>query len=334
MIKSVLDLNMKLSQEKNLWEYFKKGAKAIHLTNDSRFETLWIKVNEFLTSEGCTPFWEDSIYTLSKNHISNESNLGDMIRFFPSAVGHYARKMVLISNGKNEEIKVYPEQFLSNKGYNALSQDVLQLAWDLASEIYYQCLPKGFTPPEYAVSLQILKYPDSKMDFYKTFNLLKESGSGKWTKLGQKTDLTRQKTLINGPFDLYFISKLFRYISMIPILNLVLNPINRIFFKKYSRKLTDYEIIGPAHVDSRSFTMLMGNRDAIVTEVYDNESWHEIELSPRSMHVFPGKCFHKEIGLKPTYHRYSIFNKATNNGNRKPNITLLLGIVDPSSIQS
>lgn len=331
---SVIEIDIKQNREKKLREYFQKGARAIQLTNDERFEELWIKINKFLTVEENVPFWDNSIHNLSKNHIYKSTNLGDMIRFFPHEWGQYARKMILISNKKNNEIKVYPEQFFCERGFTELSQDVLKLAWDLASEIFNECLPKGYKPPEYAVSLQILKYPDSKIDYDQTFNLIKESNTGYWTHLGQKLDIVRNKILINSPFDIYIISKLYRYISLIPVVNLVLNPINKIFFKKYSHKLTDYEIIGPAHVDgTRAFTMLIGNRDAIVTEVYDNEAWHEIVLSPKSIHILPGEYLQKEIGIKPTYHRYSISNKISDKGERKPNITLLLGIADPNLIK-
>ena len=331
----VPDIAMNGSEEKKLWDYFNNGTKAIQLIDDSRFETLWNKVHEFLTHDQSLPFWEDSIAMLSKNHISNRYDLGDMIRFFPSAWGHYARKMVLISNENSKDIKVLPKQFISSQGFKTLNQDVLRLAWDLASDVFYECLPKGFEPPEYSVSLQILKYPDSGMEFNKTLHLIKETSTGPWTKLGQKMDLIRNKILINSPFDLTIISGLFRYISMIPIVNLVLIPINKIFFKKYSHKLADHKIIGPAHIDSsRAFSMLIGNRDVIVTEVYDNKSWHELVLSPKSMHIFPGKYLSEKIGTKPTYHRYSISNKVENKGKRKPNITLLLGIVGADSVKS
>jgi hypothetical protein len=154
-------------------------------------------------------------------------------------------------------------------------------------------------------------------------------------KIGRRWDVKRNKIRNKIPFNLPVLTKMFSAISYMPGLNHVLIPINNTFYNKYSKGLKGKELIGPAHVDGdRAFTILLGSRDRVKTEVYDNENWHSIKLTTNSAHIFPGKYLNGKNGIRPTYHRYYIDELDDNVSEKKPNITLLLGIVKPKPFNS
>jgi len=227
-------------------------------------------------------------------------------------------------------VKTIPEGFWTGEDRRMFPNEILQIAWDLASDIFKSSLPKDFNYPNYGVSVEILKYCDSMIELNNLFDLLADSDGQFWTLLGRKFDIYRGKIISGSPFDKSSISSIYRYCSKIPGLNYFLELLNRYVFYKYTDR-EDAEVIGPPHIDYiRAQTLLAGDRESIVTEIYDGNCWYEIPLTPKSLHIFPGRFLSKEIGIKPTFHRYSMKKEVISKiAKPKPNITLLLGLVDP-----
>ena len=167
------------------------------------------------------------------------------------------------------------------------------------------------------------------------FDLLGDSDGELWTNLGRKMDIYRGKIISGSPFDKSVFRKIYQYGSRLPVTNLLLNILNKTLFTKYSDPV-NADIVGPPHIDgSRSQTLLAGDRESIITEVYDGSYWHEIALTTSTLHIFPGKYLSKEIGIKPTYHRYSMKRGfSIDRTENSPNVTLLLGLVDANNFRA
>ncbi len=272
---------------------------------------------------------------LAKNHVKSQMNAGDMIRFLPGNWGHFARKVILLKESSRDDIRTIPGGFWDGDYKQDLPQDLLNTAWDLASDVYRSCFPENFNMPEYAVSIEVLKYSNSMSELNGLYDLLGDTDSGLWTNFGRKIDIRRGRIISGSPFDKKSIAKIYKYGSRIPGINLFLDYLNRSVFSNYS-DFRDGEIVGPPHTDGiRSQTLLAGSRDSIVTEIYDGKSWHEIQLSTDSIYLFPGDYLSKEIGLEPTFHRYSMKKKInTDEESAKPNVTLLLGLLGAANFRS
>jgi hypothetical protein len=333
--KAIVELTPKELKPGNLWRIYKEGAKAIHLIKDDRVEYLWAGITDPKNSNHDRPFWENSITSFARNHIKSQMDVGDLLRFSPGNWGHIARKVVVYSKSDNGKITTIPEKFWSEDEEQMFPLEFLQIAWELASDVFKSSLPVNYNCPEYAVSVELLKYPDSLSDLKALFNLLEDSDAGRWTKIGRKLDADRAKVLASHPFDKNLISKLYRHASMIPGINFFLHLLNKSLYRNYTYS-KDLDIIAPQHIDAiRSFTLLAGDREAIVTEIFDGNQWHEIALTPKSLHMFPGNLLSKELGLEPTIHRYSLKKEVSDNNTipPKPNLSLLLGLVDPKTFK-
>lgn len=256
-------------------------------------------------------------------------NVGDMIRFLPGYYSHFARKLILYSDSANGKIRTIPEKFWSGEIPQMYPSEVLQTAWELATDIFKSCLPEEFDYPNYAVSVELLKYPRSLKELRSLCDLVADSDGGVWTDHGRKLDIYRGKVIAGSPFDKKIVGRIFRFGSKIPGINLFLELLNRsVFYRYLSPK--DAAAIGPPHTDGiRTLTLLAGERDTIFTEIYDGKRWHEIPLTSKSLYILPSEFLSNKIGIKPTFHRISIRNNiGVNSESSKPNVTLLLGIVD------
>lgn len=88
-------------------------------------------------------------------------------------------------------------------------------------------------------------------------------------------------------------------------------------------------MIGKPHTDkTRALTCLGGDRDRITTEIYDGQKWHKLDFTCDSLFIFPSNFMSDKLNFEPTIHRYFINNDKSLPATPKPNISLMIGIVD------
>jgi hypothetical protein len=105
-------------------------------------------------------------------------------------------------------------------------------------------------------------------------------------------------------------------------------------FNRYDSPEDAY-VIGKPHTDTtRALTCLGGDRDRITTEIYDGQEWHELAFTTDSLFMFPANLMSKELNFEPTIHRYSIKKDTSFPTTSKPNISLVIGIVDQHYFKS
>jgi len=306
-----------------VYKRFRAGAKAVCLCQDARVQQLWDALVQDV-GEG-SQFWNESIFALARNHIAGQTDLGDVLRFAPGQWGHLARKIAFFPDAQTGRLRTFPDYPDHAQRPNAIKEDILQLAWDLALEVQQSALPVEMDASAYAVTIELLKYPDSGEDLQKIFELIGDSAS-RWTRLGQRVDSAR--ALACGPFDRKIVRDLFGWMSLIPGLGGCLGTINAMFGKNPLYKLSgDEMIVGPAHTDgSRCLSMLAGERDVMRTEVYDGVSWIEVPVKATTLSILPGDMFDRRLGVPPTLHRYTIKRVRPAASQSNQNLTLLLGV--------
>ncbi|WP_089944508.1 hypothetical protein [Candidatus Entotheonella palauensis] len=136
--------------------------------------------------------------------------------------------------------------------------------------------------------------------------------------------------MTEGPLDKRGLRDLFALGSLIPPLRPLLHALNRSLsrFNRYDSP-KDVYVIGKPHTDkTRALTCLGGDRDRITTEIYDGQKWHELALTTDSLFIFPANLMSKQLNFEPTIHRYSVRKDQLLPIDPKPNISLMIGIVD------
>lgn len=312
----------------NIFRLFRGGAKAVLLEGDQRVHRLWKELvsSSLGTSDSNTPFWENSVLTFAENHIEGRDDVGDMVRFSPGLFGHLARKIVTYPDSSTGTMRLIPDGIVDTHQPAEYSQSTLRLAWDLATDVYRSAMPVDYESPEYAVSIQLLKYPDSAHSLQKMFGLLRDS-AGPWTKLGQRLDSARALAL--GPFHKKYVRELFALLSLLPGVGRLLHRVNN-RFTTHSRYVLgeDEMIVGPPHVDTaRPISMLASDRDVVSTYVYDGQEWAKLPLTTESLLVFPGKDCEEQLSIPATVHRYTMNKVAPTSSSGRLNLTMLLAIV-------
>lgn len=313
-------------------DLFRNGTRAVHLQHDDRILELW---SELVMAQKDTgrAFWQRSLADFSRNHLAMQMDVGDLLRFCPGLFGHIARKAILYREAEDRSIKMIPEYFWCNGERETWPQDILQVAWALASDIFQSALPNTFDYSQYAVALELLKYPSCEAELEDIFNLLADS-SGGWTRIGQQLDT--YKVMAEGPLDTKGLRDLFALASLVPGLRQPLHALNRLLrpFSRYPAPL-DAHLIGAAHTDtSRAITCIGGDRDRITTEIHDGHQWHQLDFTPNSLFIFPADLMSEELNFQPTVHRYSTTKDRTRPTVEKPNVTLLLGLVNKAYFKS
>ena len=303
---------------------FVSGAKAVCLHGEDRVQQLW---NAFVPDvDDESAFWNADVFTTAENHLAGDTHFGDMLRFGPGQFGHFARKIATYPDERSNEMRVFPAGI--NHGHDAphVHQIALRTAWDLVLEIQKSALPVELEPSACAVTIQLLKYPNSVRVLQDMFGLMEDSG-GRWTRVGYKVDAARASAC--GLFDRRGIRDVFGCASLIPGVGRWLQEMNGKFKKRANDGLTSQEVIvGPAHRDShRYLSMLAGERDVIKTEVCDGGCWTEIPLSSSTLTILPGTACPPRWGIRPTMHRYSIGPGNGSSSKRSLNLTLLLGTI-------
>ncbi len=307
-----------------VYERFRAGAKVVCLCQDARVRQLW----DALVQDVCegSQFWQESIFALARNHITGQTDIGDVLRFAPGQYGHLARKIAFFPDAQTGRLRTFPDYPDHAQRPNAIKEEILRLAWDLALEVQRSTLPGEMDASAYAVTIELLKYPDSAEELHKIFELIGDSAGG-WTRLGQRVDSAR--ALACGPFNRKVVRDLFGWMSFVPGLGGCLRTINAMFGRNPLYKLSGDEIIlGLAHTDGiRCLTMLAGERDVIRTEVYDGVGWIEIPMQATTLSIFPGGMFDRRLGVPPALHRYTIKRMKPAASQSNLNLTLVLGVI-------
>ena len=103
--------------------------------------------------------------------------------------------------------------------------------------------------------------------------------------------------------------------------------VNSFFKQKIDQTPEDLQLLGEAHIDGfRALTILISDRDNMVTEAFDGEHWHEIPMSKESVSIFPADAASEHADIQATTHRYSIKKETPASSQRKANISLVLGV--------
>lgn len=315
-----------------LYELFKKGTKVVLLKNDHRVGELWTetlesRVGETLRSGYRRKAWESNIFDIARNHQSGELVFGDMLRFSPGEYGHWARKVKVFSKNGSSNMQTVPSCFIDGDERVAYSEKTLQKVWALLGEILESAVPGKGTLSGYAVSIEILKYPNSPNDLMNVIDLLADA-SGGWTRLGRTLDTYKGRAA--GIFKATLIRDCFAVASLVPGINRLLHWINTFFVNAQQRHIPKKSVvIGADHVDgSKYFTCLAGDRKNIKTQIHTGKDWMDLDLTPNTLAIFPSQKSAKGFGMTPTRHRIFIQEDHDCRSGSKNNVTLSFAIVD------
>lgn len=316
-------------------DLFNKGIKAV-IVKDPRILKIWDgllgcqdtagEIKNFSSTHRMP--WQENLFSIARNHVSNDEYLGDMIRFSPGHYGHIARKMKIFPVADGSSIQAIPGFFFQGGRQFSYPDSLLESIWELMSQLFKGTLPNNSFPPPYAVKIDLLKYPDP-IALNKTFSLLSDSCvSGGWSRIGQKIDAHRG--MAKGVFKRRFLRHLFGLGLLVPGINLLLRKLNNILSKQTDDPIfNDWLMIGEEHVDGTKFlTGLASERDILKTQVYIGESWVDLPLTPDSLTIFPSHKITKKFGFSPTRHRILMKRTPLIVGEPKQNVTISLGIVD------
>jgi len=325
---SIKSLSYPELEQSSLHEIFKQGTSAVQI-QDKRALKLWnalLEKNDYPEGQrNWYQFWNDGLFTYAKNHIPNKTDFGDHYRFEQENFGHIARKVVIQPYEKTGKFICFPKKFYAdNKSSNELPQEIMKTCWEIAAD-YFKSLTEldEFKEQDYVVSIEALKYPDSLHDFNKTLSLLNHGPQGK--RRGIKLDLARSRA--RGFFRKPFLIDLFAWGVHLPIISDFLYRINNLFKKNIDTVPDDLQLLGEPHIDGfRTLTIILSDRDIMVTEAYNGQDWNEIPMSKNSFSIFPADAASEHYKIQATTHRYSIKKQEPKDQKRKDNISLVLGV--------
>jgi hypothetical protein len=311
-----------------LREMFRNGAKTAILVDNDQVRRIWEGLlssnnSNSLAVDNRARFWENHLLSIARNHVSGDTDVGDMLRFIPGSLAYIACKAIIFPSG--QKMRVIPDHFWVGNQQATLPEDILRTTWDLMSDILKSMLPSSSVYPSYAVAIERLKYPGHS-DLDQMYTLLADSG-GAWTRLGHKLDAYKGTAV--GPFDLKAIRDLYAWCCLMPGVGLLLRKLNSLL-KDFSRKSVPEatRLIGTPHVDDlKVVTALASDRNVIKTEVYDGRHWVELPLSYDSLAIFPSRQASKQLGVAPTWHRVLQIERDDEPATLRQNVTLSLAIV-------
>src|SRR4051812_31670704 len=106
-------------------KHFEEGARVVTLRDDSRVNELWDRIvhnsrPDISDSKGWKSFWNNSIFTFTRNHIKNKIDYGDLFWFEYENYGYIARKMVTYPDLQTGQMQVYPEKIYNDDGVPAI----------------------------------------------------------------------------------------------------------------------------------------------------------------------------------------------------------------------
>lgn len=276
-------------------------------------------------------FWNDSIFDIGRNHIPGNTEFGDSLRFTPGGYGHLARKIGFYVNSNTGEFVVSPDILHGRDDLSYVQREILEIAWNLALDVQQSAATEMINPNDYAVKIELLKYPDSAENLQQLFDLLADA-AGSWTKLGQKLD--RNVATASKHFNRRYLRHVYALMSLVPGVGRRVQYLNRkLSDSPYNFIPVGKTLVGPPHTDgSRYLTLLAGNRLVISTEIFDNGRWIEIPVAQNSLSILPTNLYEKRYGLPATVHRYLIARSDPKATADNLNVTLLIGVIPRTDV--
>src|SRR3546814_16342066 len=107
--------------------------------------------------------------------------------------------------------------------------------------------------------------------------------------------------MARGPFAAQGLADIFALLCLSPWLRPAVMKLN-VLFHKADRKHAVAEgesIIGKPHYDGRSFSALSGERDTILTQLFDGPRWIGVEWNTGDLVVIPGLVALQFDGRRP-----------------------------------
>ncbi|MBT8097389.1 MAG: hypothetical protein KJP16_10665 [Gammaproteobacteria bacterium] len=303
---------------------FRGGAQVVCLHNDDRLLEI---CSAFLDDASIgSDFWNDSVFDLAQNHIAGETNFGDVLRFVPGDYGHLARKFACYPDPDTGQFVVYPPFYGKDKSWVLVQQKIFKLAWNLAIEVAQSATSEPLDPNDYAVKIELLKYPSSADELQKLFDLISDS-TGRWSKWGQKIDFAVATAC--GLFRNRLIKHPYALASHVPFIGGILRSLNDRFRRSRYHSISNQRmIVGPPHKDGhRYLTMLAGERSAMTTEFFCDGAWARMPVNPTTLAIFPTKVYERSAGVPATVHRYAIDREKVNSSYSSKNVTVLIGVI-------
>ena len=304
---------------------FQAGVKVVCLKHDPRIQEI---CDAFVSDANVGPeFWHESIFRMAQNHIAGENEFGDTLRFVPGEYGHLPRKIGFYPDSKTGQFIVFPVLRDENERLSSIKHEILEQVWSLALEVLQSAFSEPIIQTDYAVKIELLKYPNSAEHLQKLFDLIADS-SGWWSRLGRKVDLAAANAC--GPFSQRYVKRpLYAPLSFVPGLGYCLRSLNSKFRESsYYSISPDRMIVGPPHVDTaRYLTMLAGKRSVMTTEIFVDGTWIEIPVEPTALSIFPTTLYERTVGVPATVHRYTIDQAQTNLAVSMQNVTVLIGVI-------
>ncbi|MBT8083891.1 MAG: hypothetical protein HKN35_08415 [Woeseia sp.] len=309
---------------------FRAGAHVVCLRNDPRLNKL---CDALLVGTGIgSDFWPASIFDLARNHIAGETNFGDVLRFVPGEYGHLARKLGFYPDPTTGKFIVYPDYAGEHKSWSIEEQETFELAWSLAMDVLQSASSKPIALSDYAVTIELLKYPESAGELQSMLDLISDSSS-RWSRWGRKID--RAAASACGPFRSKYARHLYALLSLVPGIGAILRSLNARFLDSpFNFHPAEKMIVGQPHTDgSRLLTMLTGHRNVMTTEFFANGSWTEIPVNPTTLAIFPAKKYEQSTGVRATVHRYLINRLPRKKPESSRNATILIGVISRTQLE-
>lgn len=306
---------------------FREGAIGVVIKGDPRIQKAWEmllpRMKAADAGEERLP-WEAPVVDLARNHYSDGglNCTGDVMHFSPGRIGYIGRKLELEPDPATGGLRCFPP--VLGQGAASFTPDpaALDICWRIVTDLFSGLVGPGKVPTPFKAVVQRLKYQHSYSDIGRLCDLV-ESASGRWSQLGYRLD--RYREMGRGPFAAQGLADIFALLCLLPWLRPAVMKLNGLFHRA-DRKHAVAEgesIIGKPHYDGRYFSALSGERDTILTQLFDGRRWHGVELNSGELLVIPGLAA-RQFGLRPTLHRV-LHAGGEGGGYNASNITLLLG---------
>jgi hypothetical protein len=316
-----------------LCRLFHRGAIAVVLVGDPRVRRAWEALVLDATEPGVAEDlpWNASLVEIARNHRAAtgvSDRLGDVVEFFPGAIGYIGRKLELSRDPTTGELSCQPATF-SRRGITSNPDpSVFPLCWEIVADVMGSV--GDSTAHVYRVAVERLKYEHDLADIVRLCELMGSNFADRWTRIGMTLDTYRRAA--RGPLKSKYLSNIFAFLCLAPSLRQRLLRLNAMVARSDRVWRTNGEtIIGAPHYDSgRYFSGLSGARSNIVTEAYDGHEWHELRVAPDRLVILPGGLAWRKWGIRPTLHRV-LHTTWASQSQAHNNITFLLGATASSA---
>jgi len=325
---TILELGMEELRQGVLAAGFAAGAVAAVIRSDGVIRRLWERLVEDRREQ--LP-WEAPLLDIARNHHGSSDitvSLGDVFYFQPGQHGYIARKIEIERGEDGAPCRSRPAAFTQGSACYAPDAEALAECVAFADRMMQALTPEDATPPQTRVAVQRLKYQPGAADF-DSLAALTANSLGRWGRLG--TAIDRQRLRAAGPLSGKGISDMIGMLLLIPG---AARPVARLVAwsgrsDPYADLADGEVVVERAHVDTRLFTALAGQRASVRTEVFAQGRWHELPIGLDSVALFPGRLARRSLGLRPTLHRVLYSGNAAVGpiDRRTGNVTLLIGAV-------